>query len=149
LLSVVSLGSLFGALRNARRTKISVRNVSLAALGFGVAMTAMAVAPTLPIAFFFGVGLGVTSIAFMTSSTAIVQTEADPSMRGRVLALQAMVFLGSTPIGGPIVGAISQHFGARYALGLGAAGCFVAGFAALTHRATAKPVVAAEAAVTV
>ena len=56
----------------------------------------------------------------MTASTAIVQLRADPMMRGRVLALQAIVFLGSTPIGGPIVGTLSERFGARYGLALGA-----------------------------
>ncbi len=136
LLSVVSLGSLFGALRTARRSSISVRTVSLAAVGFGVAMTALALSPNLPVAFIVGVGLGVTSIGFMTSSTAIVQTQSEPSMRGRVLALQAMVFLGSTPIGGPIVGYIGQHFGGRYSLGVGAVGCLAAGaFGLLQHQA--------------
>jgi MFS family permease len=48
-------------------------------------------------------------------------------MRGRVLALQAMVFLGSTPIGGPIVGFVTQHYGARYAIGVGAIACLGAG----------------------
>jgi len=57
------------------------------------------------------VGLG--SIAFLTASTAIVQIRSDPMMRGRVLALQAMVFLGSTPIGGPVLGLICDQFGAR------------------------------------
>nr|MBA2608538.1 hypothetical protein [Actinomycetota bacterium] len=57
-------------------------------------------------------------------------------MRGRVLALQAMVFLGSTPIGGPIVGYIGQHFGGRYSLGVGAVGCLAAGaFGLLQHQA--------------
>jgi MFS family permease len=71
--------------------------------------------------------LGFTSISFMTSSTAIVQLRAKESMRGRVLALQAIVFLGSTPIGGPILGAVSQHLGARYGLGLGALAALAAG----------------------
>ncbi|MEY2398859.1 MAG: hypothetical protein QOJ00_2033 [Actinomycetota bacterium] len=134
LLSVVSLGSLAGALYAARRKTISVRLVSLAAVSFGVAMTLLALSPNLATSFAVAVLLGVTSISFMTTSTAIVQTEADPSMRGRVLALQAIVFLGSTPIGGPIVGVISQHFGARYALGLGALGCFVAGAFGLLYK---------------
>jgi MFS family permease len=60
----------------------------------------------------------------MTTITSIVQLRADPEMRGRVLALQAMVFLGSTPIGGPILGAICDAFGAR-------AGLLVGGGAAL------------------
>ena len=67
-----------------------------------------------------GAVMGFTSILFMTASTAIVQLRADPMMRGRVLALQAIVFLGSTPIGGPIVGTLSERLGARYGLALGA-----------------------------
>ena len=53
--------------------------------------------------------------------------EAEPEMRGRVLALQAILFLGSTPIGGPILGWVSERFGARYAIGLGALAAFAAG----------------------
>ena len=63
----------------------------------------------------------------MTASTAIVQIRSDPTMRGRVLALQAMVFLGSTPIGGPIVGYVSQHYGARYGLAVGSVAALGAG----------------------
>ena len=121
LMSVISVGSLVGALRSARRTNISVRNVGLSAAGFGASMLALAIAPNQPIAFGVGVIMGFTSISFMTASTAIVQLRSDPMMRGRVLALQAMVVLGSTPIGGPILGAISQHWGARYGLAVGGA----------------------------
>ena len=120
LMSVVSVGSLLGALRSARRTNMSVRTVSLSAAGFGAAMLALAIAPNQPVAFAVGAVMGFTSILFMTASTAIVQLRADPMMRGRVLALQAIVFLGSTPIGGPIVGTLSERLGARYGLALGA-----------------------------
>ena len=120
LMSVVSVGSLIGALRSARRTSISVHTVSLASAGFGASMLALAIAPNQPIAFAIGAVMGFTSISFMTASTAIVQLRADPMMRGRVLALQAMVFLGSTPIGGPIIGVICERFGARYGLAIGA-----------------------------
>jgi MFS family permease len=127
LMSVLSAGSLVGALWVARRTVISVRTVSRSALAFGAAMALLAVAPNQPVAFAVGLVLGVASISFMTASTAIVQTRSDPAMRGRVLALQAMVFLGSTPIGGPIVGVIAEQFGARYSLGLGAVATLAAG----------------------
>lgn len=120
LMSVVSVGSLIGALRSARRTSISVRTVSLASAGFGASMLALAIAPNQPIAFAVGAVMGFTSISFMTASTAIVQLRADPMMRGRILALQAMVFLGSTPIGGPIIGVVCERFGARYGLVIGA-----------------------------
>jgi len=136
LMSVVSIGSLIGALSTARRKEaIGVGKVSRAAIGFGLALALLAVAPTTPVALALGVLLGLTSITFMTTSTSIVQTKATASMRGRVLALQAIVFLGSTPIGGPIVGVISERYGARYSLALGAVATILAGlFGALAVR---------------
>lgn len=127
LFSALSLGSLVGALAVARRASTSVRFVAIAAIAFGVGMTLAAGSPSQPVAFLLAPLVGAASIAFMTSSTAIVQTEADPSMRGRVLALQSIVFLGSTPIGGPIVGWVAEHAGARVALLLGAVACLAAG----------------------
>ncbi len=127
LMSVVSVGSLVGALAAARRKDLSVHLVSITAVAFGLSMLLLALAPNQPVAFFVGVAMGLTSITFMTTSTAIVQLRANPTMRGRVLALQAIVFLGSTPIGGPIVGAVAEGLGARYALGLGALAAVAAG----------------------
>lgn len=127
LYSTISFGSLVGALAVARRRSSSVRMVALAALAFGAGMALLALTPTATIAFVLAPAIGIASIAFMTQSTAIVQTEALPEMRGRVLALQSMVFLGTTPIGGPLVGWVAESFGARWALVLGAVGCAVAG----------------------
>jgi MFS family permease len=121
LFSVTAVGSLLGALYSARRRSIEVRDVILASAGFGIAMLLLAASPTLGIAFPIGIAVGWTSIAFMTASTAIVQVRADPAMRGRVLALQAIVFLGSTPIGGPLLGAICDAYGARAGLVVGGA----------------------------
>ncbi len=70
--------------------------------------------------------MGVASMVFMTPSTAIVQLRSDPTMRGRVLALQSIVFLGSTPIGGPILGWVCDAWGARAGLVIGGVSCFVA-----------------------
>jgi predicted MFS family arabinose efflux permease len=127
LFSVVSLGALVGALGTARRRTMTVRSVAIASLFYGASLALMAVVPNQAAAFVVGVVLGVSSIAFLTASTAIVQIEAAPEMRGRVLALQAMLFLGSTPVGGPIVGWVSQAFGARYAIALGAVAALGAG----------------------
>lgn len=127
LYAIVSVGSLVGALVTARKQSVTVRTVALSCVGFGVAMTGLAVSPVLAIALPVGVVLGFTSIIFMVTSTSIMQIRSDPGMRGRVLALQAMVFLGSTPIGGPIVGAICDRFGARAGVAVGAIGCYAAG----------------------
>ncbi len=125
--SVVSLGSVIGALSVARRTSVEVRTVALAAVAFGVAMGAMAVVPSAALAMPIALVIGLASISFLTASTTIVQLQSDPMMRGRVLALQAMVFLGSTPIGGPILGWVAEASGARWAIAIGAAASLGAG----------------------
>ena len=140
LFSVVSVGALIGALAVARRTTITVRAVAGSALAYGAALALMTVAPNQTVAYLVAPLLGLASIAFLTASTAIVQIESAPEMRGRVLALQAMLFLGSTPIGGPIVGWISQQFGARYGIAVGAGAALLAGTLGLAYarRASAR-----------
>lgn len=123
LFSFLSLGSLSGALYTARRRTIEVGDVIRASLLFGLAMVVFAGVPGLGFAFPVGFVVGMASVGFLTASTAIVQVRADPTMRGRVLALQAIVFLGSTPIGGPVVGWIAEHAGARWAVLVGGAAC--------------------------
>jgi MFS family permease len=132
--SFTSIGSLAAALFTARRSRATVRHVVLGAAGFGVALLAFAASPGLWAAFPLALGVGFTSILFMTASTAIVQMRADPAMRGRVLALQAIVFLGTTPIGGPTLGWVCERFGARVGFVVGGVACLVA--AAWGYRAT-------------
>jgi len=140
LFTAVSVGAFVGALIAANRTRISVRSVAWAGVGYGAALGVMTFAPNQPVAFALAPALGLASIAFLTASTAIVQIAAEPAMRGRVLALQAMLFLGTTPIGGPIVGALSQRFGARYGIAVGAVAAVVAGAWGLTRaRDTIRP----------
>lgn len=126
LFSVLSIGSMAGALWSARRGVVGLGSVVAAAAAFGAAMLALAAAPTLLASFPMALLVGAASIAFMTSSTTILQLRAEPTMRGRVLALQAMVFIGSTPIGGPLVGALCEAFGARSGLAVGGVACLAA-----------------------
>lgn len=137
LFSVLSLGSLVGALWTARRTEVTNRQLVVAAAAFGAAMLGLAAVPGLVAAFPVAVLLGMASIAFMTSSTSIVQLRAAPELRGRVLALQAMVFLGSTPIGGPVVGWVSDALGPRAGIALGGLACL--GAAAWAAHAFRRP----------
>jgi len=125
--SVVAVGSLAGALISARRSSVSVRNIIWSSYGFGAAMLLLSVTPSVAWTYPIGILIGLSSIMFMTTSTAIVQLRADPSMRGRVLALQAIVFLGSTQIGGPILGYVCQHFGARVGVAIGGVSALIAG----------------------
>ncbi len=124
LFATMCLGSVLAALVSARRASVNLRRVVVACAGFGVSMLLTAAMPNLASAFAVAAVVGFASVTFLTASTAILQLRADPSMRGRVLALQAMVYLGSTPIGGPILGAICDALGAR-------AGLIVGGMAAL------------------
>ncbi|HQV56603.1 MAG TPA: MFS transporter, partial [Ilumatobacteraceae bacterium] len=126
LFSVISVGSLAGSLWTAQRRQVTSSQLVMATAAFGVSMMALAVTPGLIAAFVLSVPLGFASMTFMTSSTAIVQLLAAPEYRGRVLAIQAMVFLGSTPIGGPFVGWIADAAGPRPAIAVGAISCIVA-----------------------
>ncbi len=126
LFSVISAGSLVGALATARRKEVVLRHVIVGSAAFGAAMLAFAAAPGLALAYPIGIVVGVTSMMFMTSATALVQLRADPAMRGRVLALQAILFLGSTPIGGPLLGWVCEVFGARVGLVVGGVSALVA-----------------------
>jgi MFS family permease len=123
----------------ARRNETAVRHVIVGAFAFGAAMLVFAAAPTLAFAFPIAVLMGFASMTFMVTSTAIVQMRADPIMRGRVLALQAIVFLGTTPIGGPIVGAICDVWGARAGLVVGGLSGVVAGLYGLYASARREP----------
>jgi MFS family permease len=142
LYSVLSIGSFIGALATARRAVIEIHHVVVGAVLFGLSMLLLAAAPTLALAFPGGLLLGFSSMVFMTQSTSIVQVRSDPAMRGRVLALQAIVFLGSTPIGGPILGWICDALGAR--AGLVAGGVSALGAAAwgawAVRRSVTRPV---------
>jgi MFS family permease len=126
LFSILSLGSMVGALWSAQRTVVRLRHIVVSTFAYGIAMLVLAAMPTLGTALPVAAVVGLASVTFMTTSTTMLQLRADPSMRGRVLALQAMVFLGSTPIGGPIVGWVCEEWGARAGIALGGAACLVA-----------------------
>jgi MFS family permease len=104
-----------------------------AALLFGVTVLLTAVAPVLPLALLALVAVGFCSISFTSLGNATLQLESAPEMRGRVMSLWTMAFLGTTPIGGPIIGWVGEHAGPRLALTIGGAAAFVA--AALGARA--------------
>ncbi|GAC1530283.1 MAG: MFS transporter [Acidimicrobiales bacterium] len=126
--SVLSIGSFSGALIAAHRTTVDTRHIIGAAVAFGLAMLCFAAVPNLALSFPVAVLVGGTSIVFLSASTAVVQIRADPLMRGRVLAIQAIVLIGSTPIGGPLLGVICDALGAR-------SGLIVGGVAALSAAA--------------
>jgi MFS family permease len=134
LYTLTSVGALAGAINSARSRSLSIRSVSFAALGYGAGMVIVAGSPNLAAAIVAALLLGVGSNTFMTAATSLIHTTADPTMRGRLGALESMVFLGSTPIGGPLVGWVCDQFGARYGFLLGALAAVGAGGWGFTQR---------------
>lgn len=113
LTAALGLGAVTGALGSAARSRSSLRGLLLACLAFGAANLLVAVAPSFVLALAVIVGVGVTNIIFNTVGRTLMIISSEPAMRGRVMALYTIVFLGSTPIGGPIVGWACQAWGAR------------------------------------
>ena len=142
LFSVLSAGSFVGALVAARRKQVDLRAVALSCAAFGAALSVMAAAPTLVAAFPTAVLVGFGGVAFMTTSTAIMQLRAAPSMRGRVLALQAIVFLGSTPIGGPVLGWLCDVTSPRVGLAVGGVATLAAAAWGFSRARSSAPPVA-------
>ncbi|GAA4415558.1 MFS transporter [Georgenia halophila] len=117
--SILAIGSLGGALLAARRRHPRVRLVILAAIAFGASMCVQAVMPTYELYAVMCVPVGFFSLTMMTTANSTVQMSTEPEMRGRVMSLYMMVFLGTTPIGAPIVGWIAEEFGPRWSVGVG------------------------------
>lgn len=124
--SIMAVGSLGGSLLAARRAAPRVPLVLAAAFTFGLVMGVQALAPTYAAYAVACVPLGFAALTMMTSANATVQLATDPGMRGRVMALYMMVFLGATPIGSPIVGWVGEHWGPRWSVGVGAIGSMLA-----------------------
>ncbi|HET7015120.1 MAG TPA: MFS transporter [Streptosporangiaceae bacterium] len=114
--SIMGVGAVFGGLIAAARAQPSGRALCLASIGWGLAITAAAAAPTLAVEFVTMVFVGYGSITFNSLAKTMLQAAAVPMMRGRVMALWGLAWLGTTPIGGPLVGWIGQHAGARWSL---------------------------------
>jgi MFS family permease len=112
-------GAVLGGLATAFRSRPSTRLLACIALVFGAAILAVALSPTEGWALVLLVPMGAASISFVATNNATLQLRADHAMRGRVMALNAIAFLGSTPIGAPLLGYISDTSNPRVALVVG------------------------------
>jgi MFS family permease len=131
LFMVTGIGSLAGALVLAGRPNPSERRLARAAVGVGVVTMLVALAPTLPAAIAAMFPLGVASIVFFVTANSTLQLSSRPDMRGRVMALYGIVFLGSTPIAAPIAGWVGEHLGPRVGLAGGGVIALVTGLIGL------------------
>jgi MFS family permease len=129
--SVMGGGAVVGGLISAARSRPRARALCLAAIGWGIAILAAAVAPSMALELAALVFVGYGSITFNSLAKTTLQLAARPEMRGRVMALWALAWLGSTPIGGPIIGWAGQAIGARWALVIGGLATLACGILAL------------------
>lgn len=124
-------GALLGAVANAGRRSPSLLGLGVLSMIFGTAMAGLAAAPTLGLALGALVLVGAASASFAATTNSLLQLGAPPAFRGRVMALWSVVYLGSTPIGGPLVGWISEQAGARAGVVVGAIATVATGIALL------------------
>jgi MFS family permease len=128
--AVMGVGAVAGGLVTAPRTRIRRRGLAIAAAGWGIAITAAALAPNLPLEYAALLFVGYGSISFNSLAKTVLQLSAMPGLRGRVMSLWSVAWLGSTPVGGPLVGWIGQEFGGRWSLIVGGLPTLVVGVAA-------------------
>ncbi|HEY3502598.1 MAG TPA: MFS transporter [Actinocatenispora sp.] len=117
--TLMAIGSLTGALLAARRATTRLRTLLVAAVGFGVLEVVAAATPWFWV---FGpllLVIGLLGLTFNTTANATVQLSCDPAMRGRVMGVYMLVFTGGTPIGGPLIGWVTETYGARTGLAIG------------------------------
>jgi len=117
--SVLAIGSLAGALLAARRERPRVRLVIGSAFAFGIASGVLALMPTYPSFVIACIPVGFASLTMLTAANATLQLSTTPSMRGRVMALYMVVFLGANPVGSPLVGWVGEYIGPRWSIGVG------------------------------
>lgn len=119
LLSALGAGSIIGGLYSAGRRKIVPHHLGDIALLFGLCIMGTALMPTIHFALLGIFIVGFFSINLTSLGNTMLQLESKPEMRGRVLSLWSMAMMGSTAIGGPIIGVVGEYFGGRWALGIG------------------------------
>jgi MFS family permease len=141
LVIAMALGAVAGALLSGARARTGPRLISASAFAFGIFSLLAAAAPTLAIEALVLIPLGAAAVTFAAAVNSQLQLTVAPSMRGRVMALYSVVFLGSTPIGGLLAGALSQAFDPRAALLLAASAGLSAAWAGHRILTGALPVV--------
>lgn len=115
----LAVGSLTGSLVAARRVRVRHRLVVGAALAFGAIEVVAGLAPSYVVFALLCPLLGLSALTMITSANAHLQLSTAPEMRGRVMALYMMIFIGGTPLGAPFIGWVGEAYGARWTLVVG------------------------------
>ena len=124
--SAMGVGAVVGGLVSASRHATGIQPLVLSSAAFGLSTALTAISPTVQVAAASLLLVGASSVWFLSVGNATLQMTAAPQMRGRVMALWAVAFLGTTPVGGPLIGWIAEHASPRWALGVGAAAALAA-----------------------
>ncbi|MBI5456872.1 MFS transporter [Candidatus Kaiserbacteria bacterium] len=119
LMASFGVGAAIGGLYAASRHTVAPRQFLISGFLFGASIIGTSLAPTLPIAIIGMVFIGIFATNVTSIGNTMIQLESIPQMRGRVMALWEIAMIGSTPIGGPIIGWIGQNIGARWAIATG------------------------------
>ncbi|WP_107086927.1 MFS transporter [Streptomyces viridochromogenes] len=119
--TLMAVGSLAGALLAARRGTARMRVLIVGALAFGTMEIVAAFAPSLWLFALLMAPIGMFGMTVNVTANSSIQMSTDPSMRGRVMALYMMVFMGGAPLGAPIAGWITDAYGVRAGLAVGGA----------------------------
>ena len=130
LTSAMGAGAVLGGLAAASRRGVSYRRLLGLTYAMGISILFAAAAPTLATEVIALFVMGAASFAFIATANTTLQLTSRPEMRGRVMALYAIAFLGSTPVGSPIIGWICAVWGPRAGFAIGGIAAIVAGFAA-------------------
>lgn len=149
--TALALGSTAGALLAGSRATTRLRLIVAACAGFGLLQAAAALAPSAAVFLVVLVALGVVNLAFQAMANSSVQLWVDPALRGRVMGLYLLAFVGGTPVGAPLVGAITETWGPR--VGMAVCGLVPAAAAVVVaavvvrreRRAVAAPAVVTQA----
>ncbi|MEU9982370.1 MFS transporter [Streptomyces sp. NPDC050856] len=119
--TLMAIGSLAGALLAARRGSSRLRMLVGAAVLFGALEIVAAFSPAFWLFALLLVPIGMVGLTVNVTANSSVQMATDPTMRGRVMSLYMMVFVGGTPLGAPLVGWITDTYGARVGFATGGA----------------------------
>ena len=142
MMASMGIGAVAGGLVTAARGNTGLRPVTLAASAFAVVLLFAALSPSLTLEYVGLAAVGWASVSFIARGNSTLQLGAAASMRGRVMALWAIAFQGTTPIGGPLIGLVVAREGARVGLLTGSISCGVAVLLAVAfmHRLRLAPV---------
>ena len=131
--AAMGAGSLAGALLLTPHLPPGTRSVALAALGFSIVLFAVALVPWYAATLGLLVVLGVISVAYSTSTNTTLQLSSGEAYRGRILSVYALLFMGTTPIGGAITGVLADRWGINATLAAEAGVCFLATVAGMLY----------------